>query len=431
MRLADLSGEEQLAARLLDAIMRTAAGPTAAPPAPASGTQQQQQQQQQPHGGAPEAGGAAPFTGSIRRHPVWCPSPIRTTKGDDVPAGAAAGDATAVAAAAAGDAAAGRSEGRVHVVGTDQGGGAPQLGALANPIFMTEPGLIEFELQPLDCSPPVVASAGALMPVVASAGAQPHDPPALQADPSTGLEAGPSTVSLTGTQAGPSVVHPSEVLSANGGASGSAIKRVAVPFVPGAFVLTGVLSRRETAQIVAVSERMGYALDADYTFAAASSEAAAGGGHTTPLPAVFQEETPAASEAAGRQQADLASSIPQDPPAAAASQPEAAHGVLSAARSSAGGERAAGCVWLADDSLLGPVWERVRALLPQRLAGEDLVGINARWRLYRYDQGTGGSAVLLGPGGGSEDNDGRQRNWSLWVSWSHVMLPSISDCVMV
>ena len=391
MRLADLSGEEQLAAQLLDAIMRTAAGPTGGPPAhePASGTQQQQQQQQQPHGDAPEAGGLAPFTGSIRRHPVWCPSPIWSTKGDDVPVVAVAGDATAAAAAAAGDAAAGRSEGRVHVVGTDQGGGAPQLGALANPIFMTEPGLIQFELQPLGCSTPVVASAGS----------QPHDPPAIQADPSTGLQAVHQTGPQAGPQAGPSVVHPSEVLSANGGASGSAIKRVAVPFVPGAFVLTGVLSRRETAQIVAVSERMGYALDADYTFAAASSEAAAGGGHTTPLPAVFQEETPAASEAAGRQQADLASSIPQDPPAAAASQPEAAHGVLSAARSSAGGERAAGCVWLADDSLLGPVWERVRALLPQRLAGEDLAGINARWRLYRYDQGTGGSAVLLRPGG--------------------------------
>ena len=422
MRLADLSGEEQLAARLLDAIMRTAAGPTAAPPAPASGTQQQQQQQQQPHGGAPEAGGAAPFTGSIRRHPVWCPSPIRTTKGDDVPAGAAAGDATAVAAAAAGDAAAGRSEGRVHVVGTDQGGGAPQLGALANPIFMTEPGLIQFELQPLGCSTPVVASAGS----------QPHDPPAIQADPSTGLQAVHQTGPQAGPQAGPSVVHPSEVLSANGGASGSAIKRVAVPFVPGAFVLTGVLSRRETAQIVAVSERMGYALDADYTFAAASSGAASGVPHTVPLPAVFLEETPAASEAAGRRQAELASSTLQDPPAAATSLPEGTPGVLSAARSSAGGERAAGCVWLADNSLLGPVWERVRALLPQRLAGEDLAGINARWRLYRYDQGTGGSDVLLTKArGGSEDNDGRLINWGLWVSCSHVMLPSISDCVPV
>ena len=275
----------------------------------------------------------------------------------------------------------GRSEGRVHVVGTDQGGGAPQLGALANPIFMTEPGLIQFELQPLDCP----------MPVVVSADAQPHDPPATKA--------GPSTVSQTGTEAGPSVGHTSEVLSANGGASRGAIKRVAVPFVPGAFVLTGVLSRRETAQIVAVSECMGYALDADYTFAAAASEAAAArGGHTAPLPAVFQEsEAPAPrdNEATG-----LTSSSSQDPATATSQPAEAAHGVLSAARSSAGGERAAGCVWLADDSLLGPLWERVRALLPQRLAGEDLAGINARWRLYRYDQGTGGSAVLLRPGGG-------------------------------
>ena len=78
--------------------------------------------------------------------------------------------------------------------------------------------------------------------------------------------------------------------------------------------------------------------------------------------------------------------------------PSAPHGLLSAARASAGGERAAGCAWLADNSLLGPVWERVKALLPQRLGGGDLAGLNARWRLYRYDQGTGkrGDKLVFG-----------------------------------
>jgi hypothetical protein len=46
-------------------------------------------------------------------------------------------------------------------------------------------------------------------------------------------------------------------------------------------------------------------------------------------------------------------------------------------------------VWLAEESLLIPVWERVKHLLPQSLGGGALAGLNARWRLYRYDQGTG------------------------------------------
>lgn len=55
---------------------------------------------------------------------------------------------------------------------------------------------------------------------------------------------------------------------------------------------------------------------------------------------------------------------------------------LSAARSggSGGGERgAAGVVWLADESLQGPLYGRVAALLPQVLGGGSLAGINARW----------------------------------------------------
>jgi hypothetical protein len=51
------------------------------------------------------------------------------------------------------------------------------------------------------------------------------------------------------------------------------VRRVAVPFVPGAFVLTEVLSKSEAAQIVAVSERMGYAHDADYRFSSSSVDA--------------------------------------------------------------------------------------------------------------------------------------------------------------
>jgi len=44
-------------------------------------------------------------------------------------------------------------------------------------------------------------------------------------------------------------------------------------------------------------------------------------------------------------------------------------------------------VWLADESLGGALFARVRALLPPALDGGALVGLNARWRLFRYSPG--------------------------------------------
>lgn len=44
-------------------------------------------------------------------------------------------------------------------------------------------------------------------------------------------------------------------------------------------------------------------------------------------------------------------------------------------------------VWLADASLLDPIFTRVQALLPQTIAGCAVKGINARWRLFRYSPG--------------------------------------------
>ena len=44
-------------------------------------------------------------------------------------------------------------------------------------------------------------------------------------------------------------------------------------------------------------------------------------------------------------------------------------------------------VWLADESLLAPVFARVRALLPPRVGGCALRGLNARLRLFRYGAG--------------------------------------------
>jgi hypothetical protein len=44
-------------------------------------------------------------------------------------------------------------------------------------------------------------------------------------------------------------------------------------------------------------------------------------------------------------------------------------------------------VWLVDDSVLQPLYDRVKHLLPQELGRGALAGINARWRLYRYTPG--------------------------------------------
>ena len=139
-------------------------------------------------------------------------------------------------------------------------------------------------------------------------------------------------------------------------------------------------TRSEAAQIVAVSELMGYSFDADYTFAAAGGGGGAEGGDGrssgTPaaLPEVFLVAVAAGAaeddEAAGAT-TNVVDKEPLDSSggfeAGAASGGGAAEhgaqesaspphtGLLSAARASVGGERAAGCVWLADDTLLGPV----------------------------------------------------------------------------
>ncbi|KAG2450506.1 hypothetical protein HYH02_005007 [Chlamydomonas schloesseri] len=146
-----------------------------------------------------------------------------------------------------------------------------------------------------------------------------------------------------------------------------AATRVEVPFVNGAFVLVDALSREECAQLMACAEEMGYTVDPDYTFSAAARAAAAGSGLSGP-----------SSSSAARN------------------------------GGSGGGERgAAGCVWLADESLQGPLYGRISHLLPQRLCGGDLAGINCRWRLYRYDKGAVYRPHVDGAWPGSGLKDGR------------------------
>ncbi|KAG2493296.1 hypothetical protein HYH03_008432 [Edaphochlamys debaryana] len=162
-------------------------------------------------------------------------------------------------------------------------------------------------------------------------------------------------------------------------ASRPPVQRVEVPHVPGAFCLVGALSRHECAQIIACAEEMGYTVDPDYVMSASARAGAAGAGVS-------------------------------------------AHNA-SAARNggSGGGERgAAGCVWLADESLQGPLYERVAHLLPQRLCGGDLAGLNCRWRLYRYDKGSVYRPHVDGAWPGSGIKDGKYEFDAFGDRWSRL-----------
>ena len=43
--------------------------------------------------------------------------------------------------------------------------------------------------------------------------------------------------------------------------------------------------------------------------------------------------------------------------------------------------------WVVDESIDGSIWERCRPLIPERVAGGSALGLNARFRFYRYREG--------------------------------------------
>lgn len=43
--------------------------------------------------------------------------------------------------------------------------------------------------------------------------------------------------------------------------------------------------------------------------------------------------------------------------------------------------------WIVDESVDGPIWDRCKDLIPERVGGEPAVGLNARFRFYRYTDG--------------------------------------------
>lgn len=63
--------------------------------------------------------------------------------------------------------------------------------------------------------------------------------------------------------------------------------------------------------------------------------------------------------------------------------------------------------WVVDESIDGPIWERCRPLIPERVAGGAALGLNARFRFYRYREGDYFRPHTDGAWPGSRVVDGR------------------------
>lgn len=175
-----------------------------------------------------------------------------------------------------------------------------------------------------------------------------------------------------------------------------------VPFVPGALLLQGVLSAAECQQIITAAEAIGWHSDVDYTFGGAAGD---DGGrqqqqqhnHSLDTPTPQQQQQDKAQQQGqtqqlqqqdksqlGNFQQEQEKGKAEGEAAAAAAGGSAARGVAAGLAGLPEGTPAAGCVWLVDDTVLQPLYERVAALLPPEIEGGAYAGINARWRLYRY-----------------------------------------------
>ncbi|EFJ43859.1 hypothetical protein VOLCADRAFT_95944 [Volvox carteri f. nagariensis] len=298
VRAADLAGTEAVAAKLLAAIMRVAAGP-------------------QPHPAAsdanPDAAAAAAGPNAADRDNAGTMLPVRRFP-PWRPPDAAPGDIATT------------SGGAAHA----DGDRALQAGGTMAPA--PGPYIGRFAVVPL---PPEYAGTNANGSTAGMAAAR------AAADSGTTLPNIARDLTMFCTEPG----------TIQYDASRPPVVRVEVPFVPGAFTLVGALSRRECMQIVTCAEEMGYTVDPDYTFSAAARAAAAG----------------------------FVYGMPQ-----------------------------------------GPLYDRVAHLLPQRLCGGDLAGINARWRLYRYDKGAVYRPHVDGAWPGSGLKDGRYEFDAYGDRWSRL-----------
>ncbi|GFR47192.1 hypothetical protein Agub_g8784 [Astrephomene gubernaculifera] len=366
VRVADLAGTEAISAKLLAAIMRVSGGPR--PGLAAS--------QAAPN--APEAAASSPETATdgssyipVRRFPPWRPEPaaISCTSSDTAPA------AVLTSMPAATDSAAVDSKDLQSV--------AVSVAAAAAAASAADPSSSSSHVpqQPGNGSG-CYAGRFAVVPLPAEyAGTNTNGSTAAAA--AAAAAAASASNSTSAATLLPNLAKDLTMFCTEPGlirfeANRPPVVRVEWPFVQGAFSLVGALSREECAQIVACAEEMGYTVDPDYTFSAAARAAAMGG----------------LGLSAG-----------------------------SAARNggSGGGERgAAGVVWLADETLQGPLYERVAHLLPQNLCGGALAGINARWRLYRYDKGAVYRPHVDGAWPGSGLKNGRYEFDAYGDRWSRL-----------
>jgi hypothetical protein len=151
----------------------------------------------------------------------------------------------------------------------------------------------------------------------------PSQPTGQKTVPPTTFSAEPFRVSTTNPTHGTVMAYPPNSFTFT---STLVPDVVPVPFTKGAFVLRNILSADECSQFIAAANKMGFKGDVDYSFGFS---------------------------------ADSTSRLDKRP--------------------------AEGCFWLVDDSILTTVFERCRPLLPQKMDGRALAGLNARWRFYRYD----------------------------------------------
>ncbi|CAO3657979.1 unnamed protein product [Umbelopsis vinacea] len=122
------------------------------------------------------------------------------------------------------------------------------------------------------------------------------------------------------------------------------VERMDVPQVPGAFLLKNVLSAAECDQVLSASEAIGYTPDVPIVGAASESVSVL------------------------------------------------AHNFF----------------WLVDDDFLGTIFDRCRPHFPKEIGGGAVMGVNARWRVYRYVPGAIYRPHIDGawPGSGLDPVDG-------------------------
>lgn len=79
---------------------------------------------------------------------------------------------------------------------------------------------------------------------------------------------------------------------------------------------------------------------------------------------------------------------------------------------------AAGCVWLADASVMDPIFNRVKDHLPQSVGTGPLSGLNARLRFYKYSKGAEYRPHIDGSWPGSGIVNGEYKFDAHGDSWS-------------